>query len=401
MNLVRLSASYIRRSGLATALNVVLLMLGVATIALLLIVAHELEMRLTRDARGIDLVVGAKGSPLQLILSGVFHVDVPTGNIPLEEALKLRHDPRVAELIPVALGDGYAGFRIVGTEPAFVTHYGATLAAGRLWKAPLEAVLGADVAATTSLGIDAEFAGVHGLGGGGGEHAEHYRVVGILQPRGSVIDRLVLTDVASVWEVHEHHGSAPNASAHSADGDEAREITLALIRFRSPLDAVSLPREINGRTNMQAASPAFESARLFSVFGFGVEILRGFALVMIIAAALGIFVALYRAMDERQYDVAIMRMLGASRARVCGALLLESLLLAGSGALLGLLLGHLAASRIAVLVPGAAALGGAAWRLLPQEAWIVALALGSGILAALIPAWRAYRLDVAAVLAKG
>jgi putative ABC transport system permease protein len=347
------------------------------------------------------LVVGAKGSPLQLILSGVFHVDVPTGNIPLEEALKLRRDPRVAELIPVALGDGYAGFRIVGTEPAFVTHYGATLAAGRLWKAPLEAVLGADVAARTSLGIDAEFAGVHGLGGGGGEHAERYRVVGILQPRGSVIDRLVLTDVASVWEVHEHHRNAPNASAHPADGDEAREITLALIRFRSPLDAVSLPREINGRTNMQAASPAFESARLFSVFGFGVEILRGFALVMIIAAALGIFVALYRAMDERQYDVAIMRMLGASRARVCGALLLESLLLAGTGALLGLLLGHLAASRIAVLVPGAAALGGAAWRLLPQEAWIVALALGSGILAALIPAWRAYRLDVAAVLAKG
>ena len=166
MNLVRLSASYIRRSGLATALNVVLLMLGVA---------HEHEMRLTRDERGIDLVLGAKGSPLQLVLSGVFHVDVPTGNIPLEEALKLRHDPRVAELIPVALGDGYAGFRIVGTEPAFVTHYGATLAAGRLWKAPLEAVLGADVAATTSLGIDAEFAGVHGLGGGGGEHAEHYR----------------------------------------------------------------------------------------------------------------------------------------------------------------------------------------------------------------------------------
>jgi len=120
----------------------------------------------------------------------------------------------------------------------------------------------------------------------------------------------------------------------------------------------------------------------------------------ILPAPSSIFVALYRAMDERQYDVAIMRMLGASRARVCGALLLESLLLAAGGAVLGLLLGHLAASAIPVLVPEAAALSGAAWHALPQEAWIVALALGSGILAALIPAWRAYRLDVASVLAK-
>jgi putative ABC transport system permease protein len=400
MNLFRLSASYIRRSGLATVLNLLLLTLGVATIALLLILSHELETRLTRDARGVDLVVGAKGSPLQLILSGVFHVDVPTGNIPLPEAQKLRRDPRVAELIPLSLGDSYAGFRIVGTETALVTHYGATLAAGRLWNAPFEAVMGSEVAAKTGLGLDGEFAGIHGIGGGGGEHAERYRVVGILRPSGSVIDRLVLTDLASVWEAHEHHGNGV-AGEHKEAAEESREITLALIQYRSPLDAVSLPREINARTNMQAASPAFEAARLFSVFGFGIEVLRGFALVMILAAALGIFVALYRAMDERQYDVAIMRMLGASRARVCGALLLESLLLAAGGAVLGLFLGHLAASGIPVMVPEAAALSGAAWRVLPEEAWIVVLALGSGILAALIPAWRAYRLDVASVLAKG
>jgi putative ABC transport system permease protein len=400
MNLLRLSASYIRRSGLATVLNLLLLTLGVATISLLLILSHELETRLTRDARGIDLVVGAKGSPLQLILSGVFHVDVPTGNIPLDEALELRRDSRVAELIPLGLGDSYAGFRIVGTEPTFVPRYGATFASGRLWNVPFEAVVGSDVAARTGLGIGNEFAGVHGTGSGGSEHAERYRVVGILRPSGSVIDRLVLTGLASVWEVHEHHG-ATVADAQKNAAEKPREITLALIRYRSPLDAVSLPREINARTSMQAASPAFEAARLFSVFGFGFEVLRGFALVMILAAALGIFVALYRAMDERQYDVAIMRMLGASRARVCGALLLESLLLAAGGAVLGLLLGHLAASAIPLIVPEAAALSGAALRVLPQEAWIVALALGSGILAALIPAWRAYRLDVASVLAKG
>src|SRR6059058_1849148 len=144
MSLLRLSASYIRQSGLASALNLVLLILGVGTIALLLILGRELESRLTRDAQGIDLVVGAKGSPLQLVLAGVFHVDTPTGNIPLNQALRLRHDPRVAKLIPVSLGDSFSGFRIVGTEPELVDHYGASLAGGRLWTEPFEAVVGAD-----------------------------------------------------------------------------------------------------------------------------------------------------------------------------------------------------------------------------------------------------------------
>jgi putative ABC transport system permease protein len=377
------------------------LILGVGTIALLLILGRELESRLTRDAQGVDLVIGAKGSPLQLVLAGVFHVDTPTGNIPLSEVLRLRSDPRVAQLIPISLGDSFSGFRIVGTEPELIAHYGAALAAGRLWSAPFEAVVGADVAAKSGLGVGGTFAGVHGLGRGGGEHAEPYRVVGVLRPTGRVVDRLVLTGLASVWEAHAHHEQENHDPAGAHTDDDEREVTLALIQYRSPLATVSLPREINARTNLQAASPAFEAARLFTVFGLGVDILRAFALLLLLAAALGIFVALYRAMDERQYDIAIMRMLGASRARVCGALLLESVLLAAAGALLGLLLGHFAVSQIGVMAPEAAPLAAAAWRFLPQEAWIVALAIGSGILAALIPAWRAYRIDVAAILAKG
>ena len=104
MNLLRLSASYIRQSGLASALNLVLLILGVGTIALLLILGRELESRLTRDAQGIDLVVGAKGSPLQLVLAGVFHVDTPTGNIPshFEAVAKLVTEDEVAE--PITCG---------------------------------------------------------------------------------------------------------------------------------------------------------------------------------------------------------------------------------------------------------------------------------------------------------
>ena len=143
MSLFGLSLAYIRARALNAALNLVLLALGVGMIVLLLLFSAQLEDRLTRDARGIDLVIGSKGSPLQLILSSIYHVDFPTGNIPLAEAERWAEHPLVAEAIPLALGDSLAGFRIVGTEHAYAEHYGGELAAGRLWEEPFEATLGA------------------------------------------------------------------------------------------------------------------------------------------------------------------------------------------------------------------------------------------------------------------
>ena len=151
MSLFGLSLAYIRARALNAALNLVLLALGVGMIVLLLLFSAQLEDRLTRDARGIDLVIGSKGSPLQLILSSIYHVDFPTGNIPLADAERWAEHPLVAEAIPLALGDSLAGFRIIGTEHAYAGHYGGELAAGRLWEAPFEATLGALVAAQTGL----------------------------------------------------------------------------------------------------------------------------------------------------------------------------------------------------------------------------------------------------------
>ncbi|HEX5863168.1 MAG TPA: ABC transporter permease, partial [Casimicrobiaceae bacterium] len=198
MNIVRVAYAYARHSPLTTVLNLALLTLGVATITLLLLLGEALDERLKRDAAAIDLVVGAKGSPLQLVLAGVYHVDVPPGNIPLDEVEKLRGNPLIREVVPVAMGDSYRGFHIVGTEPDFLGLYGARLASGVLWRAPLEAVLGAQVAHRSGLTLGAQFAGAHGLAEGGEVHGDNpYRVVGILAPSGTVIDRLVLTGVES------------------------------------------------------------------------------------------------------------------------------------------------------------------------------------------------------------
>ncbi|HET6522228.1 MAG TPA: ABC transporter permease, partial [Geminicoccaceae bacterium] len=172
MNLLTLTLAYLRARILTTGLNLVLLALGVATIVVLILFGAQLADRLTRDARGFDLVVGAKGSPMQLILSAIYHADVPTGNVPAAATEELRADPMVRSVIPLALGDSLRGFRIVGTEHAYADHYGARLADGRLWAEPLEATLGARVAAATGLGVGDRFVGSHGLGAGGPAHGD-------------------------------------------------------------------------------------------------------------------------------------------------------------------------------------------------------------------------------------
>lgn len=412
MTLTGLAFAYARRRPLATALVVALAALGVAIATVTLLVTRELGERLHRDARGIDLVVGAKGSPLQLVLSGVYHVDVPPGNIPSGALAELRAHPMVAGVIPLALGDSFRGFRIVGTEPALIEHYGARLAEGAVFRRPMEAVIGSEVARRSGLGIGGRFAGAHGLAEGGGEHGETpYAVTGVLAPTGTVVDRLVLTPVESVWAVHDaHHGADDPGDVRSGPrskerqpgaAHEPRELTMLLVRYRSPLAAASLPREINKSSALVAASPAYETARLFTVFGVGLDLVRAFAAILVGASLLLLFVALAQALDERRYDLAILRTLGARRSGIVWVLTAESLALAATGALGGLLLGHAALAVLAAWFPVAAPLAPAAWRFVPEEGALLALALGGGILAAAWPAWRAARMDVAATLADG
>src|SRR5258708_39821155 len=196
MNLLTISLAYIRARALNASLNILLLGLGVGTIVVLLLFSRQLEQRLERDAHGIDLVVGAKGSPLQLILSSVYHVDIPTGNIPLQDAEKLKANPLIKATGPLALGDSYEGFRIVGTNHDYVSLYEGRTSAGRLWAKAFEAVLGSEVAAHARLKTGDRFIGSHGIVEAGEKHAHSpHTVCGPPGPPGTVLDRLVLTRV--------------------------------------------------------------------------------------------------------------------------------------------------------------------------------------------------------------
>jgi len=388
---------YLWSRPLGAALNLLLLSLGLASITFLLLVGAQLSKAFDRDLAGIDVVVGAKGSPMQLILSGVLHIDVPPGNVPLQAVNELAKNPLVAQIIPISLGDNFAGYRIVGTSTAYVDHYEAQLAQGALWTQPMQAVLGSAVAKRMGLQLGQTFVGSHGLGAGGHTHGENaYTVVGILQPSGSVLDRLILTDTASVWKVHEDYTAVDDDDRKVME--EEREITMALVKYKTPMAALSFPRYVNTSTEMQAAAPALEITRLLNMLGLGTDVLRAFAGVLLLTAGLSVFIALWSAVRERRTDLALLRMLGASPAKVATLLLCEALWLGLLAAVLGVLLGQGFAQALALFLSldNSLLIGGMVW---PAGLWVVpALALVVSLASALLPTVAAYRVSVLRLL---
>jgi putative ABC transport system permease protein len=428
-----LAFAYLRDRAGPTLLNILLLALAVASLVVLLLLSDRVEDRFDRDAADTDLVVGAKGSPLQLILSAVYHLDTPTGNIPLDTVAMLRADPGVARALPLALGDNFRGFRIVGTEPGFLDLHGARLAEGRLFAKTMEAVIGAEVARRTGAGLGQQFVGSHGLAdddGASAHDATPFQVVGILAPTGAVTDRLILTSVASVWDVHGiAHGGHDHDDDHDHDHDHGHhhdhdhelnkakaaparnnplaarpeleaEITAVLVSYASPAAAIRLPATVNRQTALQAASPAAETARFLTLFDGAIAGARLFAALIAMAGALSIFTVLLSAARAREGDLALLRVMGATPRQLFGTILLEGVIIAGAGALLGLVLGHLLVELAARQSATLGGIGLSGFHLHPGEPALLAAIVGLGALAALIPAARVFRQDLAATLAR-
>lgn len=384
---------------LSTILSWILLLVGVAIISLLLIVQQQLEQKFDKDLQDVDMVIGAKGSPLQLVLSAIYHVDAPTGNVSESEVNRITASPLIEQTIPLAYGDNYKGYTILGTDTSYISKEKATLLKGRLFNKSMEAVVGSNVASAGHLGLDSTFLGIHGQGIHGHQHKGHYyKVVGILQPTGAVIDNLVITNIATIREIHEHH----DADDHDDDDDEKKDgaqITAALIKFRSPMGLMVLPRIINETTNMQAAAPVLEINRLVGLMGIGVTTLQYIAVAIIVMAGLSVFISLFNRLNERRYEMALLRSMGYSRSRLFMIIIAEGLLLALVGFISGILL-----SRLGVLLLGGYASGEyhinfRIIRLLPGE-WILAgITIGIGVLAALFPALSVYRLNISKTLA--
>ncbi len=433
MNLLQLSWKNLTYKPLNLALSLLLFALGTGLVSLLFLLEKQLEDQFEKNLAKVDLVIGAKGSPLQLILSSMYHIDNPTGNISIKEArpfLNPKH-PLISEAVPLSMGDSYRNHRIVGTTEAIIAFYQAEVAEGKLWSKNFEVTVGARAARELGLKIGDTFKSSHGLVMNDDlihDDASPFEVVGILKTTGSVIDQLILTDTRSVWEVHDHGGEAHETHDHeehaSHEGHEHhdhegheheepatssppktlldypdKEITSLLLRFRNHgFQALNMQRNINENTDLQAATPAIEINRLYDMMGVGTQALQVLALVIILVSALSVFIALFSSLKERRYELALMRVMGASRTRLFLLLIFEGLLLAGLGCLLGLLLSHGGMNLLANYLEEAYRYPFSGWLFLPKELKLVGGALGIGFLAALLPAIQAARTDISDTL---
>lgn len=397
--ILKIAINNLRRRPLRSLTSWLLLTCGTGMLALLLLVQAQAGAQFEKNVAGIDMVLGAKGSPLQLILSAVYHIDAPTGNIPLSEAEKWMHHPLVKLAIPLALGDSYQGFRIAGTTPDYIKKYGGRLARGRTFNTSMEVVLGSAVARRSGLVIGSRFNGMHGLGTEGHVHEGHpYTVAGILAPAGNVLDQLILTSVNSVWDIHAHHhndGDHDHDEAH----DSSRQLTAVLLQFNNPVAQLQFPRLINEQTNMQAAVPAIEVNRLLSLMGSGIELLRMIGWLLMALGGCSVFFMLLQSLQERRYELALLRSMGARRWQLLALVLLEAALLG----LAGILGGYLLSRTVLGILQGSlqqqyhytldswwipAAREGA----LALLVWLICL------LAALLPGIRAFGLNISKTL---
>ncbi|MFN4146828.1 MAG: ABC transporter permease [Runella sp.] len=409
MNLFKISWANLKEKKLNSFLSALLMTLGIGIISLLLLLNKQLDEQFRRNIKGIDMVVGAKGSPLQLILSSIYQIDSPTGNVSLAEAQRVMKNPLVKKAIPLSLGDNYFSFRIVGTNAQYPAHFEAKLKEGRLFEKTLEATIGSKVAKVTGLKIGDTFAGAHGFDNMDDVHGDKkYTVVGIFEPSNTVVDQLILTDLSSVWAIHEHaEGDAPNTTSLLTDekdtptsDDPSQEITSLLVKFRNPMGMVALPRFINENTKMQAASVAVEINRLFSLLGIGIDTLRAIALIIILIAGVSVFVSLYNSLKERKYEMALMLSMGATRTKLFVMLLLEGLWLALVGYVAGLVLSRLGLWLFSRAAESDYHYNFSDFGLLNEEIWLLVGAMLIGILAAALPSVGIYRINLSRTLAE-
>ncbi|MET3129669.1 putative ABC transport system permease protein [Arcicella rosea] len=415
MNLLKISWSNLKDKPLTSFLSILLMALGIAIISLLLLAGKQLEEKFTRNVAGIDMVVGAKGSPLQLILASIYQIDAPTGNISLDEANRLTRNPLVKSAIPLSMGDSYQGYRIVGTNEKYLQHFEAEYEAGKVFSGAMEMVVGSKVAKNLELKVGDSFASQHGYDQEGDVHEEKkFKVVGILKNTNSVLDQLMVTPLESVWAVHDSHheeeaGKGANAlklleEETSMDEEhhheeEAKEITSMLIKFRNPAMGMMMARSINQNTTMQTASPAIEINRLFALMGFGIDTLKIIALVIIIVSGLSVFVSLYNSLKERKYEMALMLSMGASRTKLFFLLLLEGLIISIIGFGFGVALSRLGLWLMSKNVEQNFHYDFNVLSLLTEEFWLLLGALFIGLLAAAIPSLGIYKIDISRTLA--
>jgi len=409
MTLFKISWKNILFKPFNSILIIILFALGIGLISFLLLIEKQIQEKFEKNLAGIQMVVGAKGSPLQLILCSMYHIDAPTGNILLKEAAPLMNPnhPIIAKAVPLSLGDSYNGHRIIGTNSYFPTLYNGKVQEGHWCKKEMEAVLGYNVAQNFNLSIGSTFNSAHGLINDSlSEKHEHPFVVkGVFAPTGSVLDELIVTPLESIWAVHDHHDHNSNDIHHSEKDSislENKAITSILIKFKgNNIQSLNFLRNINENTNMQAANPALEINRLYLLMGAGLDAIAWLGWIILFVSGFSVFVALLQGLTDRKKELAMLRIMGASPKQLFTLILFEGLILSLIGCLIGLLLSHGFIWAFSGYLRSIYNYNFNTFIIIPEEIWLLLGSIIIGIVTAIYPSYKAYRTNMHQTLAKG
>lgn len=419
--LVKLAWKNIVYRPLSSVLSIVLLGIAIMIILISGLTTSQLQDNFNSNANNVDLVVGAKGSRLQLVLCNVFHIDNPTGNIDKNSLEFLSNHPFIQYSVPISLGDNFESYRIIGTTTQFIDSiYHTPIVQGSTFKSSMEVVAGSVVAQKLNLSLGSVFSGSHGVGESIHHHEDFkYKVVGILGKSGQVIDNLLLTPLESVWDVHpenkskgsfeirkesthEHsdHGHEHTHHGHKHKTEDNKEITALLIKYSSFRGNFTIPAMVNKKDILMAAEPAIEIQQLFELIVPAIEILEKLAWIILVLAVFSMFITLLNSMKDRKYEMALMRVSGASSFKVFISVIIEGILVSLLGLIFGLFLGHFLMELFSFYLEEEYHYYFTGWIIYEYEYLITIVAVIIGMISALIPAIKAYKIDISKTLNK-
>lgn len=359
---------------------------------------------------GTDLIVGARSGSVQLLLYSVFRIGNATNNVTWESYQDIAARPEVDWIVPISLGDSHRQFRVMGTTAAFFEHYkyrqgrALAFADGLIMDDLFDTVIGADVAATLGYDIDDPIIVAHGLASFTAHKDQPFRVSGILEKTGTPVDRTVIVSMEAIEAIHVDWQSGAQIPGQSTPADEIRKMTLtpkavtaALIGVESPLQTFALQRAINEypQEPLLAVLPGVALQELWGIVGIAETALLVVSAMVVVTALIGMMATIFSSLNERRREMAIFRAMGARPATILGMLVLEAIVMAAIGALLGVVLLYICLIVAQPLVDQAFGL----W--LPidapslREVWVVVGVVCAGAIVSLVPAARAYKLSVA------
>ena len=393
MTLFHIVLKSLRQHALSTAVTAFSIALASGLLIAVWVVKEQSRATFTNVTAGFDAVLGARSSQLQLVLNSVFHVESSPGNLPWQDYLDIKKDPRVAQAIPIAVGDNYRGYRLVGTLPEMLTNVEFAkgrkfeFQTGRVFDATLrEAVVGSFAAQRLGLKYGDKFHPYHGLiFDEKSQHAETYVVVGIMKPSNTPADRVIWIPVEGLQKMAGH------------DPKTASDVSAVLVKLRSAIAGKQLEMLYNKQGNrLTFAWPIGNIiSQLFDKIAWFDKVLTLVAFMVAIVATGSILASIYNSMNERRREIAIMRALGARRRTVFGAIVLESASISAIGVVSGFAIYFAIMTVTAAIIrtQTGVVLNPFAWN--PVMAWASLGMVGLGALAGVVPAIKAYRTHVA------